>query len=330
VNALVRTALWLFVAACSFGASAMAAAPVHRVLHVADYPPSLAQEERAELLRSFAALGYEQGRNLDLVTRDVSTVRDSSYADLFARESGRLGAELVLASGIRAAEAAKASNVALPIVFWRLTDPVGFGLVDSLARPGGRLTGFSRAIEKLTGKRLELLHEMLPRAERFGFVFIEDLPSHRRQAADVRATAAALGLNVREYALPSSRWIPGELDTLFAGMQRDRIDAFLLPDINVEPRTLIELAARYRLPTIHSLTHVVTDWGGLAAYSTEATSTSDVVEYAVRILKGERPADLPVQEPTRFEFVLNARAARALGIAFPASFLMRASEVIEK
>src|SRR4029078_1770859 len=103
-----------------------------------------------------------------------------------------------------------------------------------------------------------------------------------------------------------------------------------LPDLNAGPMTLVELAARYRLPTIYSLSHVVTDWGGLGAYSTVATDSEHVVGYAVRILRGELPADLPVQEPTRFELVLNARAARDLGVVFSPSLRVRASQVIEK
>jgi len=118
--------------------------------------------------------------------------------------------------------------------------------------------------------------------------------------------------------------------TVFTAMNRDGIEAFLLPDINVRPTLLVELAARHRLPTIHSLSHVVTEWGGLAAYSTEASSVEDVVGCAVRILHGERAADLPVQEPTRFELILNARAARDLGLTFPPSLLVRANQVVEK
>ena len=258
------------------------------------------------------------------------TAGGDSYTPLLARERTLLRPELFLVSGIRVAQAAKAAKLGLPVVFFRLTDPVGFGLVDSLAHPGGDLTGFSRAVEKLAPKRLELLREMLPRARQVAFVFVADDASHRRQAADVRTAGSALGLQLHEYALPRERWSPDELERLFRRMQVDQVDAFLLPDLNIHPRTLVDLAARYRLPTIHSLSHVVTDWGGLAAYATEATSTAEVADYAARILRGTRAADLPVQEPTRFELILNLRAARNLGIAFPESFKLRASQLVEK
>lgn len=319
---------WLTLAfACCVGTGTVAAA--QRVVHVCDCPPTMAAEEREGLLRAFAALGFRQGQNLDLVTRDLTAARDS-YAALLGRERTALRPDLFLVSGIRVAEAAKAATLGLPTVFFRVTDPVGFGLVESLAHPGGHLTGFSRAVEKLTPKRLQLLREMLPRARQVAFVFIEDDASHRRQAVDVRAAGAALGLRLHEYALPRERWHPDELDELFRRMQLDRVDAFLLPDVNMHPRTLVELAARYKLPTIHSLSHVVTDWGGLAAYSTEAISAAEVADYAARILRGARAADLPVQEPTRFELILNVRAARELGLAFPESFRLRATQLIEK
>ena len=113
-------------------------------------------------------------------------------------------------------------------------------------------------------------------------------------------------------------------------MRRDGVEAFLLPDTNMYPQTLVRLAAKYRLPTVYSLTHVVTEWGGLAAYSTEASGFMDIVRYADRILKGAKPADLPIHEPTRFELILNARAARDLGLMLPKMLVLRASEVVEK
>ena len=332
------------IAASSAPASTPAPA---RVVHVSDYPAALAQKERAELLQAFARLGFVQGRNLALMTYDVGmvvaesahSVPQSSPGDQFGTNPYtvflttsivRMRPQLVLASGVRVVSGARESGLTTPVVFWRISDPVGLGFVATLARPGGNLTGFSRATEKLAVKRLELLHEMLPSAQEVAFVFIEDFPSHARQAADVKAVAARIGVRMHEYALPSARWDEAELDALFTTMRREKIDAFLLPDTNVLPPVLIELAARHRLPTIYALSGMVTELGGLAAYSTQANSLEDVVGYAVRILRGERPADLPVQESTRFEFILNARAARALGLTFPPSLLLRADQVVEK
>jgi putative ABC transport system substrate-binding protein len=114
-------------------------------------------------------------------------------------------------------------------------------------------------------------------------------------------------------------------------MRRENIDAILLPDVNLLPRLPVELAARYRFPTIHSLSHVVTEWGGLAAYSTVSSeSVRAAAGYADRILRGEKPGDMPVQEPQRYEFILNERAARELGLSFPPTFRMRATGVVSK
>ena len=289
----------------------------------------MAGEEREDLLRELAKLGYVQGRSLDLVSYDVTARRTRTPSCL------RASSPAASRSGPRVGSARRGGGAGLkaptPVVFWRLTDPVGFGLVATLARPQGNLTGFSRAIEKLTVKRLELLHEMLPLARRIGFVYVDDNAPHQRQAAEVRAAALPLGLELRDYGLPSSRWTPERLETLFASMKQEGVEAFLLPDLNVEIRALIKLADKYRLPTLHSLTHIVTEFGGLAAYATEANSDpANIADYVDRILKGAKPGDLPVQEPTRFELVLNARAARDLGLSFPPRFLLRATHVVEK
>ena len=326
---------------------ATSSGPPVRVVLVTDYPSDLSRKERSALLKAFASLGYVVGRNLELTTYDVASAiaaesrnpaqpsagdqfGPNPYAVFFATSIPATRPQVVLVSGPRALAAARKSGINIPIVFWRVSDPVGLGFVASLARPGGNLTGFSRATEKLAAKRLELLHEMVPTAREFAFIFVEDIPSHVRQAADVKAAAAKIGVKAREYGLPVARWEPAELEALFTRMRRDGIEAFLLPDTNVRPPLLVELAARHRMPTVYSFANMVTELGGLAAYSTKADRLEDVVGYAVRILRGERPADLPVQESTRFEFVLNARAARDLNLAFPPAFLLRADEVIDR
>ena len=310
------------------GLTCAATAWAQRILHLCDCSAQMASEERDTLLLEFGRLGYVQGKNLDLQTLDAARANDSW--DLLVRRE--LGAKpvLILASGVRAALAAKLATTDIPIVFWRVTDPVGYGLVSSLSRPGGNVTGFSRAIEKLTPKRLEVLHELVPSARTIGFVYIADDEPHRWQAAAVHEAAPGFGLRILDYSLPRGVWSDASLDELFRRMRRDGVEAFLLPDTNLYPQTLAELAAKYRLPTVYSLTHFVTEWGGLAAYSTEASGFMDVVRYADRILKGAKAADLPIHEPTRFELILNARAARDLGITLPKMLVLRASAVVEK
>jgi putative ABC transport system substrate-binding protein len=253
------------------------------------------------------------------------------YASFLSRLLAVRPPQVILASGIRAAQGAREVSSQTPVIFWRLTDPVGFGLIQALGRPGGNLTGFSRAIEKLTVKRLELLREMLPRVRRIGFLWIEDFDHHRQQAAEVRRAAESLALTVEFYTLPSGDWTAERLDAVFARMRKEHMEAFLLPDINLQPQLLVELATKHGLPTIHSLPNAVTDWGGLAAYSTSAPDElGKVADYAVRIVKGVSPRDLPVQEPTQYELILNLKAAREIGLSIPATFKMRATSVLEK
>ena len=346
---LIAVSFWgaaLGSSSASAASSAPAALRRYRVLHVCDGPSSMASDERAAILLALAKRGFVQGRNLEFATFDVDRVGASRrealsavgkddtgnpYAAFLERAIPRMQAQLVLASGVRVVQGAQESGRDTPVVFWRVTDPVGFGFVESLAQPGGHLTGFSRALEKLTVKRLELLNEMLPGAKRIGFLFIENYEHHKRQADDVRAAAESRGLKLVNYPVPMSEWSAERLEALFVRLRQDAIDAFLLPDINVQHQIVVELAEKHRLPTIHALSHAVTDWGGLAAYTTSTPAElAAVSEYADRILNGEKPRDLPVQEPAQFELVLNSRAARAIGVSFPKTFMLRATRVVDK
>ena len=137
--------------------------------------------------------------------------------------------------------------------------------------------------------------------------------------------------HVDERPIDHLRSLAERLDAVFARMRKERMEAFLLPDINLQPQLLVELATKYRIPTIHSLPDAVTDWGGLAAYSTSSPDElGKVVDYAIRIVKGGSPRELPVQEPTQYELILNARAAREMGLSLPPTFRMRATTVLEK
>lgn len=353
---ILRTALFLMaalsgavvLAPAQAAEGARATTTPHRLVHVCDCPSEYASDERKALLLAFAKRGYEHGRNLDLVTFDVTVLgaeptgrgplslsgrsgAGKPYADFLSKRLALRPTQVVLASGIRVAQGAREANLGTPVIFWRLTDPVGFDLVQTLAQPGGNLTGFSRAIDKLTVKRLELLHEMLPHARRIGFLWIEDFDHHRQQASEVRRAAESLGLSIVSYTLPGAEWTAERVEAVFVNMRKERMEAFLVPDVNLQPHLLVELAAKHRLPTIHSLPIAVSEWGGLAAYSTSAPDElAKVVDYAVRIIKGESPRELPVQEPTQYELMLNAKAAREIGVSFPVTLKMRATSVLEK
>ncbi len=270
-------------------------------------------------------LGWIEGQNI---------AYDRVYADDQQQDLPRLAAELVarkpeliFAPPTVAALAAKQATGTISIVFTTLTDPVGNGLVASLARPGGNATGVINVIESLTPKRLELLHEILPNARRVGF--LRD-PTERQSEASLRSTdqaATALGLAI-VWADMSN---PGELDAAMAkltGQGVEVIFAFSTIASNLRAR-IVELANRKRVPVMLKRTSEL-EVGGLFSYGPSLVDqirrSAQLVD---KILKGAKPADIPVEQPTKFELAINLKAAKTLGIPIPQSVLLRADKVIE-
>ena len=225
--------------------------------------------------------------------------------------------------------AAKAATTTIPVVFSIGSDPVEIGLVASLNRPGGNVTGVVTMNSELGAKRLGLLQELLPTATRFA-VLINPEPRRLAEAliADVRAAASAIGRQVEVLATSTSR----EIDTAFATLVQKRIDALLVsPDLFLDTRRaqILVLAARHALPVIYPHREEAIA-GGLMSYGSSIADVSRQLGiYTGRILKGEKPADLPVARASKFEFVINLQTARTLGIEIPATLLSQADEVIE-
>jgi putative tryptophan/tyrosine transport system substrate-binding protein len=235
---------------------------------------------------------------------------------------------LVTTGGTLSALAAKAATTSIPIVFVTGSDPIKFGLVASLNRPGGNATGVSFLVNVLTAKQFELLHEMVPRAKLIGFLANPINPNTESDTRNARAAADSLGLLL--HVLNASR--EHDIDAAFAALAERRADALLVstdPYFQIRADQVAALAVRHAVPTMYSFRENVTA-GGLMSY---APSITDVARqagvYAGRILAGETPADLPVLQPTRFEFVINLRTARALGLTVPDKLLVAADEVIE-
>jgi putative tryptophan/tyrosine transport system substrate-binding protein len=228
-----------------------------------------------------------------------------------------------------AARAAKAATSVIPIVFSVAEDPVRIGLVASLGRPGGNATGINFFTGELVAKRLELLHELVPGAVRIA-VLINPADATRAELVlnDVQVAARALGLQIQVFNASTSR----EIDAAFAALMREGADAvFVGPDafFNFRRVQLSNLAARHAIPAIFAVREYV-DAGGLMSYGTSlADMYRQVGVYTGRILKGAKPADLPVVQSTKFELVINAQTARMLGLTVPPSLLARADEVIE-
>jgi len=228
-----------------------------------------------------------------------------------------------------AALAAKAATPTIPIVFGVGEDPVKLGLVASLARPGGNATGVNFFFSEVVAKRLELLHELVPKAVRIAvLVNPTNTPSTEAALRDIPAAARALGLQIQLLNASTSR----EIEAAFATLVRDRADAlFVAPDAFFNSRGVqfATLAAAHRVPAAYALREYVVA-GGLMSYATDNVDMwRQVGVYTGQILKGAKPADLPVVQSTKFEFVINLQTARALGIEVPPQLLASADEVIE-
>jgi ABC-type uncharacterized transport system substrate-binding protein len=272
-------------------------------------------------------LGYVEGRNLRIETR-AAEGRIEQLAGL-AAELVRLRPDVIVAGGTLAILAAKNATSTVPIVMAVSTDPVGAGLVQSLARPGGNVTGLSLgAGEQFAGKWVELLKEIAPAVSQVAALWD---PAASGVASFVRATETAgqaAGLRVHVQPAPNGR----ELEAAFAAMRRLGAEALLvLPSsqISAARRQVAELAARHRLPAIYEHREYV-EVGGLMSYGPNLLAVVRRAAYDVdRILKGARPADLPVEQPVQFELVLNRKTARALGITPSPALLVRVDELID-
>jgi putative ABC transport system substrate-binding protein len=288
--------------------------------------PSDSSSVVAEFLRSLAAAGYVEGRNTAIEYRWAEGHNDrlpALAADLVRRQVA-----VIVARGIPATQAAKAATGAIPIVFVIGGDPVKLGLVASLNRPGGNLTGVSVLTDETTAKRLELLHEMVPAADLIG-VLINPANSGTEAQARILQAAAHV-LHVRLLILNASS--ESEIEAAFATLVRERaaallvtIDTFFISHQD----QIIGLAARHAVPTIEQ-SREFTAAGGLMGYGTNFQDSSRLLgTYASRILMGDKPGDLPVQQATRVELILNLKTAKALGLDVPTALLVRADEVIE-
>jgi putative ABC transport system substrate-binding protein len=245
-----------------------------------------------------------------------------------AAELVRRKVDLIFASATPAALAAKHATTTIPIVIGFVGDPVGSGVVASLARPGGNITGWTHlAGHELAGKRLELIREAVSGATRIGALWNPANPGNEPFVRQLEATA--LGLKVQLHSVGVQD--PKDLDSAFAALARQRAEALVVvadPMFLAQRDRIIALAARSRLPTMYPSIDLV-EAGGLMAYSADLPEMyRRGASYVDRILKGARPADLPVERPTRFYFVINRRTAKALGLTIPASLLLKADRII--
>jgi len=270
-------------------------------------------------------LGYVEGRNISIEYRWAEG-RDERLPGL-AADLVRLKVDVIVASS-QAAVAAKQATPAIPIVMPIITDPVRLGLVASLARPGGNATGFATQNDELPGKWMELVKETLPKVSRVAVLFH---PTYDGGVQLKASEAAARSLGVRLQALKVER--PDDFVTAFAEVQKNRAEALIVSSSGLfylHRTRLVEFAAKHRLPTIYHQSGFVVGAGGLMSYGPDFHDLfRRSATYVDKILRGAKPGDLPVQQPTKFELVINLKTAKALGVTIPQSLLLRADQVIE-
>jgi putative ABC transport system substrate-binding protein len=278
------------------------------------------------LRQGLRELGYVDGRNVSMEWR-WSEGRTDRFPGL-AMELVALKPDVIVASGTQAARAAKQATSTIPIVMTTSSYPDRIGLVDSLSRPGGNITGLSNVGPELSGKKLELLKEIAPKASRVAILWNPASEVEPLVVRDLMTAAPALGVELQSVEVRS----PDDFSAAFATLSASRVHALLAlgNPINFWGRQLIaDFALRNRLPSIYD-ERLFVDAGGLMSYAPSFTdSFRRAATYVDKILKGAKPADLPVEQPTKFELVINAKTAKALSLTIPPSVLARADEVIQ-
>jgi putative ABC transport system substrate-binding protein len=269
--------------------------------------------------------GYVEGRDVVIEWRSAN----GDYARLpeLAADLVQSKVEVIVVTNTLAALAVKRATSTIPIVISIVGDPVGSGLVANLAHPGGNVTGLTLMSTDLSAKRLQLLKETIPRLTRVAVLWNPDTPFHTKMVEDLKAAAPSLSIELK---FVSAR-TPEEFDAAFSAMREARAQALYPLESSlfyVHRMTLAKLASKARLPTIYG-SRTFADEGGLMSYGANyADQMRRSAGYVDKILKGAKPGDLPIEQPTKFELVVNLKTAKALGITIPQSILLRADEVI--
>jgi putative tryptophan/tyrosine transport system substrate-binding protein len=269
-------------------------------------------------------LGYVEGKN---VVIEFRTRRGKSGWSELADELVGLKVDVIVAGGAGAVTAAKNASATTPIVMEQVNDPIALGLVASLAHPGGNITGISNLSPELSGKRLELLKEVMPKVYRVAVLALRAAPM-QTSIKETEAAAQSLRLQLQLLEVKA----PDEIESAFDAAKKQRADALVqIEAVFFEPhqQRIIDLAAKYRLPAMYNSRDDV-EIGGLMSYGPDRADMNRRVAAIVdKILKGRKPADLPVEQPTKFEFVINLKTAKQIGLTIPPNVLYRADKVIK-
>ena len=322
---VIGFALSAMLFALSDSASAQQPARIHRIGILSPSSGSVFSARDEAFRQRLRQLGYVEGKNIVIEYRYGEGKRER-LPDLVA-ELVQLKVDVIVTTSAGTTLAAKKASATIPIVFAAAADPVGTGLVSSLARPGGNITGLSLMAPDLDGKRLELLKEAFPKVARVAFLWESGGPRENRPLTEMEAAAKALGLKLLSLPVRSL----DDLESAFARAKGNGAQALITtsgPLINTQQRRVLDFAAKNRLPAIYHYSEFV-EAGGLMSYAPDNTDgwrrAADLVD---KILKGAKPGDLPVEQPKKFEFLVNLNAAKQIGLTIPPNVLARADKVI--
>jgi ABC-type uncharacterized transport system substrate-binding protein len=325
-----KSVFWLLITVLLITFSSAAAqqpAKVPRIGYLTGATPD-GQSARIESFRQgLRELGYEEGKNIVIEYRYAELKPDRLPA--LAAELVRLKVDVIVTGGSGLTRAAKEATNAIPIVMAQDPDPVANGFVVSLARPGGNITGLSNLAPEISGKQLELLKEIIPKLSRVAVLRTSaNNPANAEQLREIELAAGTFGVKLQYLDVLS----PKDIETAFRAAGQGRADAVLvLPGsiFNSHRAQIAKLAVKSRLPAMYSHSEYVVD-GGLMTYSASQRDLDRrAATYVDKILKGTKPADLPVEQPTKFEFIINLKAAKQIGLTIPPNVLARADKVIK-
>jgi putative tryptophan/tyrosine transport system substrate-binding protein len=324
------TALSILIAivVLAFGLIAEAQQPkkVPRIGYLSGSPPFSIAEHNEAFRQGLRELGYMEGKNIVIEWRSAEGKRDRLPA--LATELVHLKVDVIVTAGPLVTRAAKEATVTIPIVMAQDPDPVGNGFVASLARPGGNITGLSRIAPELSGKQMELLKEIVPMLSRVAVFGTSTRPGDALTLREVELAAGAFGVKLQYLDILS----PKDIVTAFQAAVRERADGalwFVTGSIgNPHRKKIADLAVSSRLPVIYFQADV--EAGGLMSYGVNVVDLHRrAATYVDKILKGRKPADLPVEQPTKFEFIVNLKTAKEMGLTIPPTVLFQADKIIK-
>ena len=311
---------------CGAVATAQQAAKVSHIGYLTGSSLSVITDRTEAFRQGLRELGYLDGKNIAIEWKSAEGKFDRLPG--LAAELVRIKVDIIVTTGASPTRAAKEATKTIPIVMAQDIDPVGSGFVAALARPGGNITGLLSLSVEISGKRLELLKEIIPTLSRVAILGTSTVPGTTQELREMESAAGSFGVKLQFIDIPG----PKEIDPSFRGAAKKRADAALVLQsgiLNSQRKHIVDLVIESRLPTIYYAPEWVED-GGLMSYGVSFTDLNRrAATYVDKILKGAKPAELPVEQPKKFEFVVNLRAAKQIRLTIPPIVLARADKVIK-